>query len=99
MPHHVHLPPLMPFLGPQPLEKKEKLRRKAAIRAEKLDETGEAKADQVEAVEPPPPAPVSHNPSPLSGAAAGGLFSVLLGAQEEAQPVETRPARDPDEDL
>jgi hypothetical protein len=85
MSRHVHLPPLLPYLGPKPLEKKEKTRRKAAISADKTDSTTEAKA---EAVDDPPPAaaPISVNPSPLG--TSGGVLSVLLDAQEAAQPAD-----------
>jgi hypothetical protein len=94
MSRHVHLPPLLPYLGPKPLEKKEKARRKAAISAAKTDSTSET---QAEAVDDPPPAatPISVNPSPLG--TSGGVFSVLLDAQEAAQPADAlirRPTED-----
>jgi len=95
MSRHVHLPPIMPYEGPKPLEKKEKLRRKPGILSEKTEAAADAKPEQVNA--PPPPPPPVHNPSPLSG--SGGLLSVLLDAQEEAQPTTTAPARKPDDFL
>jgi hypothetical protein len=98
MSRHIHLPPLLPFVGPNPLEKKEKVRRKPGILTEKTEEDADAKAEEVNpAAAPAAPRP-TQNPSPLSG--SGGVFSVLLGAQEEAQPVEpaqTGPARKPEE--
>lgn len=93
MSRHVHLPPIMPYEGPKPLEKKEKLRRKPGILTEKSEETADTKPEQVNA--PPPPPPPVHNSNPLSG--SGSQLSVLLGAQEEAQPVTTAPARKPDD--
>jgi hypothetical protein len=84
MSRHVHLPPLMPYLGPQRLEKKEKLRRKAPIKADKTESKAES---PVEAVDAPPPAPpASTSPGLLSG--AGGALSVLIDAQEAAQPAD-----------
>jgi len=100
MSRHVHLPPILPYEGPKPLEKKAKLRRKPGILTETSEETADTKAEQVNATPLPTPPPATHNPSPLSG--SGGVFSVLLGAQEEAQPAETvplgsAPARKPDD--
>lgn len=97
MSRHVHLPPLLPYVGPNPLEKKEKARRKAGILTEKSEETADTQSEQVTQTKPATPPPASHNPSPLSG--SGGVFSVLLGAQEEAQPVETAPTRKPEEEF
>jgi hypothetical protein len=97
MSRHVHLPPLLPYIGPKPLEKKEKTRRKPGILTEKSDETADIQAEPVTPTKPPAAPPPTHNPSPLSG--SGGVFSVLLGAQEEAQPVETAPTRKPEEEF
>lgn len=95
MSRHVHLPPLPPYIGLPPLEKKEKLRRKAPIKTETSGDSSESKAEIVG--EPPPSAPpASVNPSPLSG--TGGLLSVLIDAQEAAQPADALTRRPPGED-
>jgi hypothetical protein len=87
MSRHVHLPPLLPYVGPKPLEKKEKARRKPSILAAATGEradTQPAAAGEAPASAPSAPPPETHNPSPLS--TSGGLLAVLLDAQEEAQP-------------
>jgi len=93
MSRHVHLPPIMPYIGPKPLEKKEKARRKPGILTEKSEETADEKPAQVAAPPPKTPAPPAHNQSPLKE--SSGLLSVLLGAQEEAQPADTVPKGEP----
>jgi hypothetical protein len=96
MSRHVHLPPLLPYVGPKPLEKKEKARRKPSILAAMTGESADTKP--AAAGEAPPasaPPPETHNPSPLS--TSGGLLAVLLDAQEEAQPPDP-PITGPTED-
>jgi hypothetical protein len=97
MPRHVHLPPVLPYVGPQPLEKKEKARRKPGILAEATGESADAKPEAGAEAPAAAAPPQTHNPRPLSG--SGGLLGVLLDAQEAAQPAAPptrRPAADDD---
>jgi len=95
MSRHVHLPPLLPLVGPKPLEKKEKARRKPGVLAEALGDGAAARPEMIDDAPPPAATPATHNPSPLG--ASGGLLSVLLEAQEEARPA-TAAASTPVED-
>jgi hypothetical protein len=96
MSRHVHLPPLLPYVGPKPLEKKERTRRKASISTGKDDGAAPQPA-AAGATKPAAPAehPV-HNAGPIDG--KSGAYGVLLTAQEEAQPAEATTRRPDDED-